>query len=82
MMYWMDITPQFSLDEIDHHEFLGMLTLRYKTCWRVTDREITFPAADDYSIKLSMCHGQVEEVAAGKALTEAELCELLEQVYQ
>ena len=75
-----DITPRFSLEQIDHHEFLDILTLRYKTCWRVSEREITFPATRDYSIKLRMRHGQVVKVSAGKALTEADLRELLEQV--
>lgn len=75
-----DITPRFSLDQIDHHEFLDILTLRYNTCWRVSEREITFPVAHDYSIKLRMRHGQVEKVSTGKALTEANLSALLEQV--
>lgn len=75
-----DITQRFSLDQIDHHEFLDILTLRYKPCWRVSEREITFPAAYDYSIKLRIRHGQVETVSAGKALTEADLSALLEQV--
>ena len=75
-----DITPRFSLDQIDHGEFLDILSLRYTTCWRVSEHEITFPAARDYSIKLRTHHGQVEKVSAGSALTEADLCELLEQV--
>jgi hypothetical protein len=75
-----DITPQFSLDEIDHHELLDVLAARYTTSWRVSKHAITFPATADYKIKLRICHGQVERVFAGKALTDAELCELLMQV--
>jgi hypothetical protein len=80
MMCKTDITPRFLLDQIDHHEFLDILTIRYKTCWRVSKREITFPATHDYRLKLRIRHGQVEQVYAGKALTEADLCQLLEQV--
>ena len=77
-----DITPEFSLDEIDHHEFLDVLTSRYKTSWRVSKNKnaITFPATSDYKIKIQISHGQVERVFAGKALANAELCELLTQV--
>jgi hypothetical protein len=75
-----NITPQFSLDEIDHHEFLDVLTSRYITSWRVNKNAITFPATDNYKIKLQISHGQVERVFAGKALTDAELSELLTQV--
>ena len=80
MMCKTDITPRFLLDQIDHHEFLDILTIRYKTCWRVSKREITFPATHDYRLKLRIRHVQVEQVYAGKALTEADLCQLLEQV--
>jgi hypothetical protein len=79
-MHGMDITPRFSLNEIDHHELLDVLASRYKTSWRVSKHGITFPANADYKIKLQISHGQVEGVFAGKALTEAELCELVEQV--
>jgi hypothetical protein len=75
-----DITPQFSLDKIDHHELLDVLAARYTTSWRVSKHAITFPATADYKIKLRISHGQVERVFAGKALTDAELCELLVQV--
>jgi hypothetical protein len=75
-----DITPKFSLDEIDHHELLDVLTSRYTTSWRVSKHAITFPASAEYKIKLQISHGQVERVVAGKALTGAELCELLAQV--
>jgi hypothetical protein len=75
-----DITPRFSLDEIDHHEFLAVLTSRYTTSWRVSKNAITFPASADYKIKVQISHGQVERVFAGKALTDAELGELLAQV--
>jgi hypothetical protein len=60
-----DITQQFSLDPLDHHEFLDILTHRYKTCWRVSDREITFPAEHDYRLKLAMRGGQVTRITAG-----------------
>ena len=75
-----DITPQFSLDEIDHHELLDVLTSRYTTSWRVSKHAITFPAAANYKIKLQISHGEVERVFAGTALADAELCELLAQV--
>lgn len=75
-----DITPHFSLDKIDHHELLDILTVRYKTCWRVSKHAITFPAIADYKIKLKIRHGEVEQVSAGTALTEPELCELVAQV--
>jgi hypothetical protein len=75
-----DITSQFSLDKIDHHELLDVLAARYTTSWRVSKHAITFPATADYKIKLRISHGQVERVFAGKALTDAELCELLVQV--
>jgi hypothetical protein len=76
----MDITPRFSLNEIDHHELLDVLASRYKTSWRVSKHGITFPASADYKIGLKISHGQVERVFAGKALTEGELRELLGQV--
>ena len=75
-----DITPRFSLDEIDHHELLDVLTSRYRTSWRVRKHAITFPATADYKIKVQISHGQVERVFAGNALTDAELGELLAQV--
>src|ERR1700751_6111330 len=75
-----DITPGFSLDEIDHHELLDVLTSRYTTSWRVSKNAITFPASADYKIKVKISHGQVERVFAGRALTDAELGELLAQV--
>lgn len=75
-----DVTPQFSLDEIDHHEFLDVLTSRYTTSWHVGKDAITFPASPDYKIKLRISHGEVESVLAGKALIDAELGELLGQV--
>jgi hypothetical protein len=67
-----DITSQFSLDEIDHHEFLDVLTSRYTTSWRVGKDAITFPASADYKIELRISHGEVERVFAGKALTDVE----------
>jgi hypothetical protein len=75
-----DITPQFSLDEIDHHELLDVLASRYTTSWRVSKHAITFPAAANYKFKLQISHGEVERVFAGTALADAELCELLAQV--
>lgn len=75
-----DITLKFSLDQIDHHELLDILTARYTTCWRVSDREITFPAVNDYRIKLVMRHGQVTKITTGASLSEQELRDLLEQV--
>jgi hypothetical protein len=75
-----DITPQFSLDEIDHHELLDVLASRYTTSWRVSKHAITFPAAGNYKIKLQISHGEVERVFAGTDLADTELCELLAQV--
>jgi hypothetical protein len=75
-----DITERFSLNEIDHHELLDILSVRYKTCWRVSKHAITFPAVADYKIKLKIRHGEVEKVSAGPALTEEELSELVTQV--
>jgi hypothetical protein len=74
-----DITSRFSLDQIDH-ELLDILSIRYTTCWRVSKHAITFPAAAGYKIKLQIRHGHIEKVFAGKALTEAELSELLAQI--
>jgi hypothetical protein len=79
-MHGMDITPRFSLNEIDHHELLDVLASRYKTSWRVSKHGITFPGSTDYKIRLQINHGQVERVFAGKALADAELRELLAQV--
>jgi len=59
-----DITSRFSLDQIDHHELLDILSVRYATCWRVSKHAVTFPAAADYKIKLRMGHGQIEKVFA------------------
>ena len=67
-----DITPQFSLDEIDHHELLDVLASRYTTSWRVSKHAITFPAAANYKIKLQISHGEVERVFAGTALADAD----------
>lgn len=75
-----DITSKFSLDQIDHHELLDILSVRYTTCWRVSKQAITFPAVADYKIKLQVRHGQIEKVFAGKALTNAELPELVAQI--
>jgi hypothetical protein len=75
-----DITERFSLGEIDHHEILALLTLRYITCWRVSDREITFPAIHEYKLKVKMRHGQITNISSGKSLSEQELEEILEQV--
>src|ERR1700719_3433923 len=75
-----NITSRFSLDQVDHHELLDILTLRYQTCWRVSDREITFPAAHDYRLKLEMRHGQIIKITSGDSLSSAELQNLLEQV--
>jgi hypothetical protein len=75
-----DITERFSLGEIDHHELLALLTLRYNTCWRVSDREITFPAVDEYKLRVKMRHGQITNISSGKSLSEQELQEIFEQV--
>ena len=75
-----DITSRFSLDQIDHHELLDILSVRYATCWRVSKHAVTFPAAADYKIKLRIRHGQIEEVLAGNALTDEELSELVTQI--
>jgi hypothetical protein len=75
-----DITERFSLGEIDHHELLALLTLRYVTCWRVSDRAITFPAVREYSLKVEMRHGQITSISSGNSLSGQELTEILEQV--
>jgi hypothetical protein len=75
-----EITDQFSLTEIDHHELLAILTLRYKTCWRVSEYEISFPATHDFHLKLEIHHGQIEKIFSGELLSKQELRELLEQV--
>jgi hypothetical protein len=75
-----DITERFSLGEIDHHELLALLTLRYTTCWRVSDRAITFPAVREYSLKVKMRHGQITNISSGNSLSRQELEEILEQV--
>ena len=59
-----EITSRFLLDQIDHHELLDILSIRYTTCGRVSKHAITFPAAADYKIKLRMGHGQIEKVFA------------------
>lgn len=75
-----NITSRFSLDQIDHHELLDILSIRYTTCWRVSKREITFPAEANYKIKLRIRHGQIEEVFAGKSLTNSDLSDLIAQI--
>lgn len=75
-----DITDRFSLSVIDHQELLVLLTLRYATCWRKSDNEISFPASDDYRLNLEMHHGQITKVSSGTSLSEPELVELLNQV--
>jgi hypothetical protein len=75
-----DITSRFSLSQIDHHELMAVLALRYNTCWRISNNEISFPASHDYRLKLKMRHGQIEKISAGKSLSEHELNELSEQV--
>lgn len=76
----LDITSRFSLDQIDQNELLDILSVRYATCWRVSKHAITFPAAADYKIRLKVRHGQIEKVFAGKALTDAELSDLVAQI--
>jgi hypothetical protein len=75
-----DITERFSLGEIDHHELLALLELRYTTCWRVSDRAIAFPAVREYKLKVKMGHGQITNISSGKSLSEQELREILDQV--
>jgi hypothetical protein len=75
-----DLTDRFSLSLIDHQELLLVLTLRYATCWRISDNEISFPASDDYRLKLEMHHGQITKISSGPSLAEQELAELLDQV--
>jgi hypothetical protein len=75
-----DVTEKFSLGEIDHHELLALLTLRYTTCWRVSDRAIAFPAAREYKFKVKTRHGQITNISSGNSLSGQELEEILEQV--
>lgn len=75
-----DVTQRFSLDQVDHHELLEIFSIRYQTCWWVSDHQITFPAADDYRLKIEMHHGQITKVVAGDSLSGQELDELLDQV--
>jgi len=76
-----DITGRFSIDQVDHHELLQMLSLRYGTSWRVSDREITLPAAHEYALRLKIRHGRVEKIFAGSALSRPEFDELLDQLH-
>jgi hypothetical protein len=75
-----DVTEKFSLGEIDHHELLALLTLRYTTCWRVSDRAIAFPAAREYKFKVKTRHGQITNISSGNSLSGQELEEILERV--
>jgi hypothetical protein len=78
--YMTDVSHRFSLSQIDHHELLEILTLRYGTCWRVSEHEISFPASPDYRLQLKMRHGQIKKISAGESLSEQELNEVLSQV--
>jgi hypothetical protein len=75
-----DITAQFALDQVDHHELLDLLTLRYQSCWRVSDHEIAFPAEHQYRLKLAMRHGQIIKITSADSLSATELQDLLEQL--
>ena len=79
-MFGNDITKYLSLDTVNHEELQEVLKIRYKTSWRVSKDEFTFPAADDYMLKLKLRDGQVVNITAGKLLSKQELDELLEQV--
>jgi hypothetical protein len=74
-----DVSHRFSLSQIDHHELLEILTLRYGTCWRVSEHEISFPTSPDYRLQLKMRHGQIKKISAGESLSEQELNEVLSQ---
>jgi hypothetical protein len=65
-----DVSHRFSLSQIDHHELLEILTLRYGTCWRVSEHEISFPASPDYRLQLKMRHGQIKKISAGESITK------------
>jgi hypothetical protein len=71
---------RFSLSQIDHQELLAILTLRYKTCWLVSKDEVSFPASNNYRLKLKMHHGQITKISSGESLSEHELSELSAQV--
>jgi hypothetical protein len=75
-----DVTHRFSLSQIDHHELLAILTLRYISCWLVSKDEISFPASNDYRLKLKMHHGQITKISSGESMPEQELNDLLDQV--
>ena len=75
-----DIAERFSLDQVSHHELLEIFRLRYMTCWRVSKNQITFPASHDYRLKVNVSHGLIEQIFAGKSLSDGELDELLAQV--
>jgi hypothetical protein len=75
-----DISHRFSLSQIDHQELLAILTIRYGTCWRVSEHEISFPASPDYRLQLKLRHGQIKKISAGESRPEQELKELLAQV--
>jgi hypothetical protein len=66
-----DITHRFSPPQIDHHELLAILTLRYTTSWRVSEYEISFPASHDYRLRLEMHHGEITKISSGETLSEA-----------
>jgi hypothetical protein len=75
-----DVSHRFSLSQIDHHELLAILTLRYGTCWRVSEHEISFPASPDYRLQLKLLHGKIKKISAGESLSVQELNEVLSQV--
>jgi hypothetical protein len=75
-----DVTALFSLDQIDHHELLLLLGVKYPTCWRVSDTEIAFPAVEEFHLKLRIRHGQIHQVTQGQSLPDAVLQQLLEDV--
>jgi hypothetical protein len=75
-----EITHRFLLPEIDHHELLAMLSLRYGTCWRVSEHEIAFPASEDHRLKVEIHHGEITKILSGKSLSDRELDELSEEV--
>jgi hypothetical protein len=75
-----DVTRRFLLANIDHDELLALLELRYRTCWRVSERAIAFPAVHEYKLRVNMRHGQITSISSGNSLSEQELQEILQQV--
>ena len=75
-----EISDRFPLAEVDHQELIEIFTLRYGTCWRVTERQIAFPAHRDHQLRLELRHGQIIRIWAGNSLSDQELDGLLDQI--